>query len=349
MSSIRISLERPTSDVLISSDFITDYMPSANGEYVKLYLYLLKALQTGSAFSLSDIADIFEITEKDVIRALKYWDNQKILSLTYDGKDISNITLRTPWDEEKPPEKEPEPPLQAMTLPQENVSEFSVTSAMMREAEESDAFKDLLNLTKIYFKKPLNNMDYEKLIWIFFQMGKNFDACEVLVEYCAEHKKKVRPMRQLEALACQCIEEELFLAKDIRSHLLHQHHCELVKEALGVSRKALATTELTFIRRWFEEWGFDEALVKEACARATRNTEDNRFEYANKILENWHEEKIHTMQQVSEKDQKFKEQKKSRPAKSGGSTSSYSNRFNNFEQREIDFDEMEALVFSHAE
>ena len=51
-------------------------MTQANGEYVKIYLYLLRNLnQSAQNVSLSAIADHFDCTERDILRALKYWEN----------------------------------------------------------------------------------------------------------------------------------------------------------------------------------------------------------------------------------------------------------------------------------
>lgn len=383
MSTITLSRARSHMDVLVSSGFLTEYMPSANGEYVKIYLYLLHALQLGQELSTSAMADIFEMPEKDVTRALKYWDSRGVLALTYEGKSISHIALLSPWEqrtdalEEAAVTTEPAP-LKAASAPgkpkasqlqgapapayqQKNcpagiasapvpMAAYTLTPAMIQDAENSESFRNLLNLVQFYFKLTLNSIDYEKLIWIYFQLGQDFDACEVLVEYCADKPKKGSRMRQLEQLACSCIEQELFSAKAIRAHLLYTDHCRLVKEALGVSKKALATTEQQFIHKWFEELGFDDALVKEACARAVRNTETGRFEYTDKILSTWHQEKIHTLEQVAEQDARFQESRRSHPARSSATkTGSSPNKFNNFEQRDTDFSEMEALVFGYKE
>ena len=59
-------------------------MPGANGEFVKLYLYLLRCAGTGRELSISSIADFFDHTEKDVRRALSYWEKLKLLKLRYD-------------------------------------------------------------------------------------------------------------------------------------------------------------------------------------------------------------------------------------------------------------------------
>ena len=69
---------------VIPNTFFDEYLPRANGEFLKIYLYLLRWLShPDHALSLSGIADIFFMTENDVTRALKYWEGEKILSLTY--------------------------------------------------------------------------------------------------------------------------------------------------------------------------------------------------------------------------------------------------------------------------
>ncbi|MBQ3545829.1 MAG: DnaD domain protein [Lachnospiraceae bacterium] len=83
-------------DTLVSNRFIDEIMPSANGEFVKIYLYLLRALSSNaSGLSICHIADIFNHTEKDIIRALKYWEQAGLLDLCFDSnKILTNITLK---------------------------------------------------------------------------------------------------------------------------------------------------------------------------------------------------------------------------------------------------------------
>ena len=57
----------------IDNAFIDSYMAEANGEYVKVYLLLLRRMGETSPFSVSEFAEILENTEGDIIRALKYW------------------------------------------------------------------------------------------------------------------------------------------------------------------------------------------------------------------------------------------------------------------------------------
>lgn len=93
MAAIALHHDRDVSATYVSNSFIDYYMTAANGEYVKIYLYLLRCMSSpGDSFSLSAAADRFEHTEKDIQRALKYWEKMNLLQLEYDGeKNLSGI------------------------------------------------------------------------------------------------------------------------------------------------------------------------------------------------------------------------------------------------------------------
>ena len=95
MGSIRLSGQAGQKDTLVPNRFLDYYMPDANGEFVKIYLYLLRALSNNdSDVSVCHIADIFNHTEKDVIRALNYWKKLNLLDLSFDeNKTLSSIIL----------------------------------------------------------------------------------------------------------------------------------------------------------------------------------------------------------------------------------------------------------------
>ena len=80
---------------VVSNRFIDDYMTEANDAQLKVYFYLIRMLNANQAVSVSGIADKFNHTEKDVIRALKYWEKRQILDLDYDcNKNLTGVHLR---------------------------------------------------------------------------------------------------------------------------------------------------------------------------------------------------------------------------------------------------------------
>lgn len=70
----------------VANTFIDEYMPSANGEYVKIYLYFLRCLsQQAEPLSLEAVAGKLDHTTNYIMKALFYWQENGILSLSTDG------------------------------------------------------------------------------------------------------------------------------------------------------------------------------------------------------------------------------------------------------------------------
>ncbi len=95
MAKITLHSQNNPSTTCVSNTFIDEYMSDANGEFVKIYLYLLRLVNgPDTDFSISSIADKFEHTEKDIRRALSYWERMHLLRLEYDEKDnLSGVWL----------------------------------------------------------------------------------------------------------------------------------------------------------------------------------------------------------------------------------------------------------------
>lgn len=95
MTAINISSDIATSFTTVSDIFIDQYMPKANGEFVKVYLYLLRATGSGAGIAtISEIADHFSNTEADIVRALNYWASEGILQVQTDADgQITGINL----------------------------------------------------------------------------------------------------------------------------------------------------------------------------------------------------------------------------------------------------------------
>ncbi len=104
MSLIQLHSNNNNAVTCVSNYFIDKFMPEANGEFVKIYLYILKCISSNEpACSISIIADYFQQTENDVLRALKYWEKVKLLRLDYsnNGKDIVGIRLLPVYNKQK--------------------------------------------------------------------------------------------------------------------------------------------------------------------------------------------------------------------------------------------------------
>ena len=94
MSLISLQNSSELEVTILSNRFIDNFMPRANGEFVKVYIYLLRMVSAApSSFSLEHMADSLFCTERDISRALKYWEGEKLIALTYTAdQKLSGIT-----------------------------------------------------------------------------------------------------------------------------------------------------------------------------------------------------------------------------------------------------------------
>ncbi len=79
---------------LVPNFFIDGFLAKANGEFIKVYLVLLRYMSIGQLdFDLGQIADHLLMTESDVLRALNYFQSEQLLTLTYSGHKLKEIHL----------------------------------------------------------------------------------------------------------------------------------------------------------------------------------------------------------------------------------------------------------------
>ncbi len=83
MLPIDLRLDGNLGMTLLPNAFIDNYMKYANDAEIKVYLYLLRNLSAGRGVDITSMADCFNYSEKDIIRALLYWERWGVLSLIY--------------------------------------------------------------------------------------------------------------------------------------------------------------------------------------------------------------------------------------------------------------------------
>ena len=63
MINIQLHNDCPATDTIVPNQFIDRFMPSANGEFVKVYLYLLRCIHShASNCTISEIAEYYYLS-----------------------------------------------------------------------------------------------------------------------------------------------------------------------------------------------------------------------------------------------------------------------------------------------
>lgn len=302
--------------VVLNNDFIDHYMPKANGEFVKVYLLLLRHFSNPSkALSISKIADILEITEKDVKRALKYWEKQGLLDFESESEEIDEDPL-------------PEPEIKAVPPIAKDVPQIE----QYRNRKEKNGLKSSLFLAESYFGKTLSHAEAEVIAFIYEELSFPTDLIDYLIVFCVENGNK--SLYYVKKVAINWSEQGIKTVEDAKEKVIpHNKKCYSILKAFGITDRAPASAETTYIKRWCEEYGFSMEMILAACDRTINAIHKPSFDYAEKILKDWHEKKYHTLEAVEKADALYQNAKKVKPEPK--------NAFNNFKERSYDMEELE--------
>ena len=315
MKKLTLKNRAQSETTVLENEFIDHYMPEANGEYVKVYLLLLRYLNAPSGtLTVSRIADMLDHTEKDVIRALNYWKKQGLLEY--------ETTTASSSDAPKP-----QTPSAPADVP--NIQQY-------RSRKE---FKELLFVAEQYLGKTLSSMDIEAITYFYDSLHMSADLIEYLIEYCVENGHK--SMRYIQKVALSWNENNITTVEEAKSNALtYNKNCYSVMNAFGIKGRSPAASELEYIRRWNEEYGFSLDIIIEACNRTVNTIHQPNFEYTDSILKNWLDKGVHSLKDIETVDANYLREKERRK-KQTTRTVQTRNKFNNFEGRSYDMNELE--------
>lgn len=350
MSALTLRNHFRTNITIVSNDFIDYHMISANGEYVKVYLLLLRYLNTPDLLpDIPQMADLLENTEGDILRALKYWEKEGLLALNYnDAGQLTGIELGTgslPKRHAAPapklaasrPAADPAATIQETPAP---ATAQSTVPASRRSLAARRELKQILFVAEQYLGKTLTRTDVDAITYFYDSLNFSADLIEYLIEYCVENGHK--SMHYIQKVALAWADEHITTVEQARnSSAFYNRTCYSILNAFGIKGRGPAAAELDYIRKWTDTCSFDLELILEACNRTISATHQPSFEYTDKILENWKNSNVHSLADVQILDSAFEQEKdrKKSPAPRP-QTAPPASKFRNFEERSYDMDEL---------
>lgn len=360
MAMITLQNSHSAEVTVLTNNFIDNYMPEANGEFVKVYIYLLRLLSDASVpFSLAQMADHFFCTERDIVRALKYWEKEKLLTLTYrSSEDIADITLNVPpvryetsesaahaVSAENAAVRQTSAPQPLPAKPAGRSS--SLSPDRVKELKQNDEIVQLLYIAEQYLGKTLTPTEMKKILFFYDELKFSPDLIEYLIEYSVSRGHK--SIRYIETVAMAWAEEGITtvtMAKEANSRYAKEYFT--IFKAMGISGRNPVETEISLMNTWLNDYGFTMDIIQEACSRTVLSTGQPSFQYADKILSGWKDKNVRTLADVRLLDAQHQRQKleKNAQKKAAAPKQTASNRFNNFHQRQYDFNEYEKKLLN---
>ena len=327
MKTLTLTNQAKKTVTVLENEFIDRYMPKANGEYVKVYLMLLRHLdESASLPAPSRLADLLECTEKDILRAFKYWEGQGLLEYKEEAPDRSL-------------QAEVSPSEASLTVAPVSGTDKSVNTGKHGNRKE---FKELLFVAEQYLGKTLSATDINAITYFYETLQMSADLIEYLIEYYVENGHK--SIHYIQKVALSWHSQDIRTAEQAKTNsVLYNKNCYSILNAYGIKGRAPAASEIAYIRKWHEEYAFSLEIILEACDRTMNMIHQPNFEYTDSILKNWYKKNVHTLEDVSVLDAAFTRAKadKARQQTTQPSKPSGRNKFNNFENRSYDMNDLE--------
>lgn len=306
----------------VSNVFIEKYMIQARGEFVKIYLLMLKHNIFGElGVSSSILASSLNLLESDIMNALNYWNDQGVIKLTQiDKMGNYNVEFVDLSEEQMKPKKQVD----------------------LLEALDSNNTKDMLKDIEMLLGRPLS--PNEMSIYLNWQreFGFSSELILILIEYCVSKGKS--DSRYIEKVALSwhdmkitTIEQAQNLIKKTEDKWIN---IRKILTYLGINNTDIMKPQQELIEKWLFIYKFPIEVILKACDICFERLSRADFKYIDGILGKWNKSNIKTLEDIALKDNKptNKNNNYQRP--------SYNNekpplKFNNFEAREYDYDSLE--------
>ena len=319
---------------IISNQFIDDFMASANGEYIKEYLFLMR--HEGEEVTVSMIADALNHTEADVARALSYWKKAGVLSEEAVSKPEVSPAVSETACSGRPAE------VVKKEIPSPTASRKSYTPDQISGLAGDEDFSQLLYIAQKYMNKVFTQRECEVFAYLYDGLHMPAELLEYVVEYCVQGGHT--SIRYIETVAISWHEKGFKTVDDAKNNALtFSKDSFAVMRAFGLSDRNPGDSEREYMDKWFRTYGFTKELVMEACSRTLTATHSPSFPYTDKIIVGWKKAGARTMEDIKRLDEQHADRKKSSGDKSTKTAASAKgnngqNQFQNFPQREIDYD-----------
>lgn len=356
----------------VSNVFIDEYMPKANGDFIKIYLHLLRVVNGGSGALLEElstekIADKFNVLESDVMRALNYWSDQGLLSLSFNDKNelagirlesavinryivkginrsdikedtVSDISMLAKASGESI--SAPVPSASGIIVPQKK----KYTSKEISAFAKDERVKQLTFLAQTYLGKTLTSTDINSILYMLDGLNFGTEFIEYIMEDCISFGHKT--LSYIEKQAVEYAKKGVSTIDEAKTDAkLRRAIFKSIYKIFGLAPKAPIKKEITYVTKWADEYGFSDEIILEACNRTMEHTHTGSFQYTDTILTNWFKHSAMSMEAIEKLDNAHSEEvsKSFRPKVS----SSRPKKTKSFDQRTYDYDELERQLIAN--
>lgn len=299
------------SQTSIPDVFFTEYLSQANGDFVKVYLYLYFLSKYNKDVKINDLSKKLELPLKIIQDAVKYWEEAGLLIRKNQGFIVANLQ---------------EIELNKVYKPRISMSAQDVKKV----AENKYRAKAIDTINNEFFQGVMSPSWYGDIDLWFKKYGFDEEVMIALFRYCFNKSALHRSYISTVAEAWNKNKIKTFSDLD----LYYQKEEKLksignsIRKKMRISRN-LSVYEEAYIEKWNLTYGYGLDIIDIALKKTTSKFNPS-FEYLDKLISDWHERGLKTSSQVLE----YIEKQKNIPVQKNSSNSTNSGNVSaNYPQR----------------
>ena len=311
----------------VSNIFMDEYMPRANGEFIKIYLHLLRLVNSNNdiadELTTERIADKFNMLESDVIRALNYWAEQNLITLSYNSQnEISGITLESILrnryivkgitstetnllaSASGQSESIPVPESTGHVIP----AKRKYTPREILDFADNDTFNDVQLLAQTYLGRPLSSNDINSILYMIDGLCFDADFIEYIMDDCI--RDGFNSLSSIEKRAVEYAKKDINSIEEAKADKkFREGISKSIYKIFGQAPTVPVRKEIAYIAKWTDTYGFTDEIIIEACNRTMAHMHSgNLFNYTDGILTRWYTNNVKDMSDIEKLDKLHSEE-----------------------------------------
>lgn len=291
-----MKLEQNDKSMLFSSTeipdvFFTEYLSCANGDYVKVYLYILFLSKYDKDIKINDLSKKLALPLKVIQEAFKYWEEAGVLIKKHTGYILVNLQ---------------ETELLKLYSPKLTSSPEDIK----KNAKNQYRAKAIENINNQFFQGIMSPSWYNDIDMWFKKYNFDEQVMLALFNYCFDHSALHR--NYIQVVADSWFKNNIRSFSDLDKYYEKQEKISSLKKSiikkLGLNRN-LTVYEDAYVEKWAIEYGYSLEIIEIALKKTTSKSSIS-FEYLNKIISDWHDRNLKTVAEIQEyiKNSKIKQE-----------------------------------------
>ncbi len=298
MTKVKMSLDKGKDIFLhrtkVENLFISEYLPDAPGDYVKVFLFGLMYAQYELTPDRKELSKLLGLSVDEIAEAWIYWESRGLVRIVREkdsnNEEVSHVIFLSKIDElygkVAEPEPAPAPVAQADDMPLYVSIDDMDFDEVINDKLVDRRLRELYEKYQVTTGRTISRQEISKIEDAIKVYGIEPEIFDFAIDYCADLEKysidyifKVA-LRWTEE-GCRTVEE----AKRLLDKHSRRNDCyRQVFKALGFNRLP-APIDREIMDRWFDQMNCSLAEVLDACSAAAGIREPN-LKYVNKVIEN---------------------------------------------------------------